>query len=79
MLGQEKRTGLKYRDLHRGESVEFEGRRAVVVNIAKSGPGIVRLDLAASEDSRPYLTLYGKYEHRGAGREFVETDPRGHW
>ncbi len=59
--------------------MEFEGRRAVVVNITKDAHGIVRLDLATSEDSHPYLTLYGKYEHYGAGWEFVETDPRGYW
>ncbi len=79
MLGQEKRTGLKRRDLHGGRFVEFEGGRAVVTSIAKDGDGIVRLDLAASEETRPYVTLYGKYVHYGAGWEFVETAPRGYW
>ena len=79
MPEQEKRTGLKRQDLHRGRFVEFEGGRAVVVNIAEHGDGIVRLDLAASEESRPYVTLYGKYVHNGADLEFVESAPRGYW
>ncbi len=79
MLRQEKRTGLKRRDLHGGRSREFEGGRAVVVSMAKDGHGRVRLDLASSEESRPYVTLFGKYEHYGAGWEFVETAPRGYW
>ncbi len=53
MPGQEKRTGLKRQELHRGRSVEFEGGRAVVVNIAKDGQVRMRLDLATSEESRP--------------------------
>jgi len=79
MPGQEKRTGLKRQELHRGRPVEFEGGRAVVVNIAKDGQVRMRLDLATSEGSRPYVTLYGKYTHYGAGLEFVETAPRDYW
>jgi hypothetical protein len=73
-------TGLKRQDLHGKRSVEFEGGEATVVNIEEKLPGGgVLLYLDINEGGRPHILLYGKYDHYGAGLEFVETAPRRYW
>ena len=80
MPGQEKRTGIKFLDVHGGPGhprkkfVKFDEGEAQIVNIRADG-----LDLDTHEGPRSRIAIYGEWRNYGDGFEFVENSPRGYW